>query len=44
MHVGVASEVRGQGGERGRAWPVAVRAFRRPLACGVDGDECSELF
>ena len=43
-HVGVTSEVLGQGGERGRAWPVAARAFRCLPACGVDGDECPELF
>ena len=42
--MGVASAVRGQDGERGRAWPVAVRAFRRPPACGVNGGHYCELF
>ena len=42
--MGVASELRGQGGERGRAWPVVARAFHRLPVCGVDGGECSELF
>ena len=38
------SSERGQGGERGRAWPVAGLAFCRPPACGVVGVHVCEPF
>ena len=44
LHVIVFNEVRGQKGERERAWPVAVHAFRRPAASGVAAHHYCELF